>query len=102
MQMGRFASLSFLSVIGVGVVLSITIFLVNQPQDIRQQASTTIAATPTVEPPGCPATNPDGRENICRSEATCHAGEYEKENGKEECTTRLGKLSRCCTVISPN
>lgn len=82
-------------------MLTVTLFLVNQPQDIRQQASSvTSLPTPTLEPAGCPDANPDGRVNICRSEATCHAGEFEKESGKDECTARLGKLSKCCTVIS--
>ncbi|MDO8269793.1 MAG: hypothetical protein Q7T54_03940 [Candidatus Levybacteria bacterium] len=98
----KYSILSFVSVIGVGFVLAVTIFLVNQPQDIRQQASSAVSPTPVVEEEaGCPTQNSDGRSNVCRAEAACPAGEIEKENGKSDCTQRLGKIARCCTMISP-
>jgi hypothetical protein len=57
--------------------------------------------TPTIEAPGCPEKNWDGRTNICRAEANCPLGEVEKESGKNECSKRLGKLAICCLVVSP-
>lgn len=98
----KYSILSVVSVFGVGLTLAVTIFLVNQRQDIRQQASSTISApSPTIEPEGCPDTNMDGRQNVCRSVAACPLGEIEKENGKSECTQKMGKLSRCCTIVTP-
>lgn len=97
----KYSILSILSVVGIGFVLTITMFLVNQRQDIRQQASTALQEpTPTPEVPGCPAKNTNGRVNVCRAEANCPLGEVERESGKEECTQRLGKLAICCLVVS--
>lgn len=102
MPSNKFSILSILSVAGIGFVLSVTMFLVNQRQDIRQQASNNfLEPTPIVETPGCPPNNPDGRVNVCRAEANCPLGEVERESGKKECTQRLGKLAICCLVVSP-
>lgn len=102
MPNNKFSIFSVVSVLGIGFVLTITMFLVNQRQDIRQQASTNFAQpSPTTEVPGCPTNNPDGSINICRAEANCPLGELEKETGKEECSKRLGKIAICCLVVSP-
>lgn len=97
----KYSILSVLSVVGIGFVLTVTMFLVNQRQDIRQQASNALnEPTPTVEVSGCPPQSPDGHTNVCRTEANCPLGEVEKENGNDECTRKLGKLSICCIVVS--
>lgn len=101
MLSNKYSILSIVSVAGIGFVLTITMFLVNQRQDIRQQASTALQEpTPTIEVPGCPAQNSDGRINVCRAEANCPLGEVEKESGNKECTQKLGKLAICCLVVS--
>lgn len=98
----KYSIFSVLSVAGIGFVLTITMFLVNQRQDLRQQASSALKEpAPTVEVSGCPAQSPDGRANVCRAEANCPLGEVEKENGSDECTKKLGKLAICCIVVSP-
>lgn len=91
--------LTAFSVLGVGMVLSITIFLVNQPQDLRPQASTIKLPTPTIDVPGCPAKTPDGKTTICRTDTSCQLGEVEKTNGDTECTQRMGKSALCCLAI---
>lgn len=80
-------------IIAVGLSLPVTIFIFNQPKDIRQQA-----ATKSIEmPPGCPATNPDGTVNTCRLGVGCLKNESVKWDGNDECTTKLTKTSYCCT-----
>lgn len=102
MSGNKFSILSVMSVVGIGFMLTVTMFLVNQRQDIRQQASTSIQEpTPTSEAQGCPPSNTDGRANVCRVEAKCPLGEVERETGKDECAGRLGKLAICCTIVSP-
>lgn len=101
MSSNKYSVLSILSVVGIGFMLTVTMFLVNQRQDIRQQASNSLQEpSPTIEAPGCPSLNSDGRANVCRAEANCPLGEVKKETGTDECTTRLGKLAICCTVVS--
>lgn len=80
----------------VAISLPITIFLVNQSQDIRQQA-TEVPSAETTSAPGCPAANPDGTTNICRPQTYCEPGETVKYDGNEMCTNSLGRNSFCCT-----
>ncbi len=82
----------------VAIILPVTIFVVNQQQDIRQQASQEIAA-PTLPPvvKGCPETNPDGTKNTCRPTLYCLTGEQVRYEGNDECTKRLNRESFCCT-----
>jgi len=90
--------LGALTVIVVGLLLPVTIFIVNQqnPQDIRQQAAT---PTPSISiaPEGCPTQNPDRSTNTCRPTLYCNSGETVKYEGNEECTRKLNKESFCCT-----
>lgn len=79
-------------IMAVGVSLPITIFIFNQPKDIRQSA-----ASKVVEVPGCPSSNPDGTINICRLGVGCLKNESVKWDGNDECTTKLTKTSYCCT-----
>lgn len=79
------------------IALPVTIFLVNQPQETRQQAATIPEATVTITP-GCPAVNPDGTTNTCRPQTYCLAGEKVKYEGNEMCTQALSRSSFCCTV----
>jgi len=90
----RLNVLSGIIFIIVAISLPVTIFLVNQPQDIRQQAS---EPTLPVGAPGCPAVNSDKTTNTCRPQPYCEPGETIKYEGNDMCTTSLGKESFCCT-----
>ena len=81
----------------VAISLPVTIFLVNRPQSIKQQA-TEVPSAATSVPPGCPAVNPDGTTNTCRLQSYCNPGETVKYDGNEMCTTTLGRDSFCCTA----
>jgi len=89
------------TVIAVGIMLPITIFMVNRPQDIRQQASNNLKTQtlPSAAVPGCPETNADKTVNICRPQLKCPLGETVKIDGSAECTSRLQKPSICCIHI---
>lgn len=80
----------------VAISLPVTIFMVNQTQNIRQEASE-IPSADVASNPGCPAVNPDGTTNICRPQAYCEEREIVKYDGNEMCTTSLGRESFCCT-----
>ncbi len=80
----------------VAVSLPVTIFMVNQNQDIRQQADE-IPTTLITTTPGCPAVNSDGTTNTCRPQAFCNTGETVKYDGNDMCTTSLGRQAFCCT-----
>jgi len=90
--------LGVFAIITVGLLLPITVFIVNQgnPQDIRQQAA---SPTPIVEeiPKGCPSQNDDGSVNTCRPTQYCLKNEVVKYEGNEECTNKLNRNSFCCT-----
>jgi hypothetical protein len=83
----------------VAVSLPVTIFLVNQPQNIQQQA-TEIPSVEVTTMPGCPAVNPDGTTNTCRPQSYCNSGETVKYDGNEMCTNSLGREAFCCTAPS--
>jgi hypothetical protein len=80
----------------VAISLPVTIFLVNRPQTLEQQAAQKVPE-PTIADAGCPIKNPDGTKNICRPEPYCLTGEKMKFNGNEECSQLLGKEGSCCT-----
>ncbi|OGH25771.1 MAG: hypothetical protein A3C27_01890 [Candidatus Levybacteria bacterium RIFCSPHIGHO2_02_FULL_39_36] len=80
----------------VAISLPVTIFLVNQKQDIRQEA-TEVPSSEVTGTPGCPAVNPDGTTNTCRPQSYCLSGEIVKYDGNEMCTTSLGRQAFCCT-----
>ena len=84
----------------IAISLPVTIFLVNQPQDIRQQADEVPSAPIVTSSPGCPAVNPDGTPNTCRPQSFCNPGETVKYDGNEMCTSSLGRASYCCTQTS--
>lgn len=90
-----------LTVVAVGIMLPITIFMVSRPQDIRQQASVKLnnQISPTISVPGCPEKNADGTINICRPLVKCPLGETVKDDGNTECSSRLQKPSICCVHI---
>lgn len=92
---------SALTVIAVGIMLPITMFMLNRPQDIRQQASNKLnnQPSPTISVPGCPEKNGNGTINICRPQVKCPLGETIKEDGNAECVSRLQKPSICCVHI---
>ena len=80
----------------VSISLPVTIFLVNQPQNIQQQA-TEIPSTQVTSMPGCPAVNSDGSVNTCREQSYCNPGETVKYDGNSMCTSSLGRDAFCCT-----
>ena len=82
----------------VAISLPVTIFLVNQPQNIRQEAGEIPSAQTITSTPGCPAVNSDGTTNTCRPQSYCNTGEIVKYEGNEMCTTTLGQESFCCTL----
>lgn len=92
---------SALTVVAVGIMLPITIFMVSRPQDIRQQASNSLNSkiSPAISTPGCPEKNADGTTNICRPQIKCPLGEIVKEDGNAQCSSRLQKSSICCVHI---
>ncbi len=80
----------------VAISLPVTMFLVNQPQNIKQEATAIPSVMVTVAP-GCPAVNSDGTSNICRPQSYCEPGETVKYDGNEMCTSSLGRAAFCCT-----
>jgi|SRR3989344_817483 len=82
----------------VAVSLPVTIFMVNQRQNIRQEATEIPSADVVTSNLGCPAVNPDGTTNICRPQTYCEDQEIVKYDGNEMCTMSLGKASFCCTL----
>lgn len=84
-------------VLAIAIVLPITVFVFNQPQTFRQEASVTSAYD---FPPGCPETNPDRTTNTCRPTLSCPDGEYIKWDGNEECEQKLAVPSYCCSTSS--
>lgn len=91
-----FNTVTFLA---VAILLPITIFMVNRPQDIRQQASIESEGLGPTSIPGCPAENEDGTTNVCRAQLKCPIGETVKEDGNSECSERLQQTAICCLRI---
>jgi hypothetical protein len=88
--------LSAFFIIGIALVLPITIFISNQTQTVRQEASIGNYDLPS----GCPETNPDRTTNTCRPTLSCPDGEYIKWDGNDECEQKLQVPSYCCSTSS--